>query len=232
MNDTATKDLSATERRVAAAKANADHLGERVERRARETRDDRAAADRERKRQAKALRRDLRPRTSDGVGPTPHTRRQRRDSGLQAMMNAGLIWPEMRDAAAEIEEVFHAQTAGLMAKGRDYGAARGRSTASVNDRLSLAYALRYKPWADELSAAYKAGGRPALAITVAIVIDDMTLTQAERDFHMRRIVIQHIVRRSLLRYAEISRRVAPGATERLDREHPDAARGARIPLAA
>jgi hypothetical protein len=72
VNDTATKALSATERRVAAAKASADQLGERIERRARETRDDRLAADRERKRQAKALRRDLRPRTSDGIGPTPH----------------------------------------------------------------------------------------------------------------------------------------------------------------
>lgn len=220
--------------RLALAKADADRLGARIERRARESRDHRTATDLERKRQAHKLQRSMREvvthRDAKDRG-TPGTRRQRSDSGLRAMMNAGLIWSEMRDAATEIEEVFLAQTAGLMSKGIDYSAATGRSCAA-SDHLSLAYALRYKPWADELSAAFKVGGRPALAITVAIVIDDMTMRQAEQDFGMRRATIQHLVRRSLLRYAEMARRVPEGSVAKLDRDHPEQARGARVKLAA
>lgn len=226
---------SLANRRLAQAKADADRLGERVERRARESRDHRTAADRERKRQAHKLQRSMREvvthRDAKDRG-TPGTRRQRLDSGLRAMMNSGLIWAEMRDAATEIEEVFLAQTAGLMSKGVDYSAAGGRSVRPTSDRLSLAYAMRYKPWADELSTAFKAGGRPALAITVAIVIDDMTMRQAEQDFGMRRATIQHLVRRSLLRYAEMARRVPEGSIAKLDRDHPEQARGARVKLAA
>ncbi|MFD1330517.1 hypothetical protein ACFQ4O_00710 [Methylopila musalis] len=217
--------------RLAAAQAAADALGARVEAKAAASRVSREQAEAQRQQAARKLRRAMEDRPSHRNAQdrgAPGTRRQGQDSGLQSMSSRGLIWGEVAEAAAEIEAVFHMQTAGLMCRAADYSATPGRSMASRVDRHAMAYARRYKPWADELSAAWKAGGKPALAIVIALVIDDMTLRQAEQDFRMRRTTIQHIVRRSLLRYAEMMHRVPEGSVAALDRQHPEEARAAGV----
>lgn len=192
-----------TDAAVQRAITEADRLAAKVEDRARETAPVRAAADRNYRQQARALRKELRPKRVDGEGPTPHTRRQRRDSGLQAMLAAGLLTPEMLTAAQEIEQVFHAVTIGLRSRAGSLEPSSPGERMPMAEKTAWAYAKRYKPWADELSADRKRGGAPALAITVAVIIDDMTLTQAEQDFRMRRRTVQFWVRRSLARYAEL-----------------------------
>lgn len=183
-------------------KTFADAIGARVQRKAADGRLVAERRDVHYRRQARALRKELREFKVDGSGGTPHTRRQRRDSGMKSMMDSDLITSEMESAAQEIGRVFSAITIGMRLGAASLEPRSAGHRGPMVDKLAWAHASRYRPWADELSRDFKRGGVPALAITIAIVIDDMTLTQAERDFRMRRRAIQFWVCRSLIRYAE------------------------------
>ena len=63
----------------------------------------------------------------------------------------GLIEAEQYQAAHEIERVFHWATSGLQSRLSRLGMVRG-SGGDGSDPLQAAYATRYRPWADELSA--------------------------------------------------------------------------------
>lgn len=136
----------------------------------------------------------------------------------------------MRDAAQEIERVFHAQTSGLWCRGIDYSAVRGRPVEEISARLAMAYALRYKPWADQLDREMKQGGRQALAATIAIVIDDAAVRTVSLDLGMRKETVAFLVRRSLLLYAEFSGSVRKGATAAFCVRYAEEARAAKIPV--
>jgi hypothetical protein len=71
---------------------------------------------------------------------------------IENMLARGVITREQYEAANNIEEIFHAITAGLMTKASKLGEIRA-AASGISVPMLDAYVHRYRPWADEISGA-------------------------------------------------------------------------------
>lgn len=118
-----------------------------------------------------------------GPASRRNTRRARRCS-LQALHSAGSLDLEHLAAAAEIERVFLALTAGLFARARR-DAIRGGRPRDMTEAAAIAYGDRFRPWAATLSERHKAGGPPILEVVLDCVIDGLSLREIDQARHWR-----------------------------------------------
>ncbi|MEI9983487.1 MAG: hypothetical protein WDN69_09940 [Aliidongia sp.] len=84
-------------------------------------------------------------------GPNPLAVAKIMPPPLENLRARGLISTEQYNAACEIQRVFQWVTAGLKSRLTNFDTVRGTS-GDGSDPLQTAYANRYRPWADELSA--------------------------------------------------------------------------------
>lgn len=112
-------------------------------------------------------------------GPAPARNRKRvRRCALRSLHERGLIGLEQLAAAAEIERVFLALSAGLFATARRSEVRAGRPR-DLSEAAAIAHADRFRPWARALSEAHKAGGPPLMEVVLAVVIDGLSLREIE-----------------------------------------------------
>jgi hypothetical protein len=104
-------------------------------------------------------------------------RRTRRCS-LKALHEAGSLGLDHLAAAAEIERVFLALTAGLFARPRR-DAIRGSRPRDMTEAAAIAYGDRFRPWAATLSERHKAGGPPILEVVLDCVVDGLSLREID-----------------------------------------------------
>ncbi len=121
----------------------------------------------------------LKSRDAENWGPASrrNIRRSRR-CPLRALHEAGSLGLEELAAAAEIERVFLALTAGLFARPRQE-AIRGGRPRDITEAAAIAHADRFRPWATALSERHKAGGPPILEVVVDCVVDGLSLREID-----------------------------------------------------
>lgn len=112
-----------------------------------------------------------------GPAARRNTRRTRRCS-LKALHEAGSLGLDHLAAAAEIERVFLALTAGLFARPRRE-AIRGGRPRDMTEAAAIAYGDRFRPWAATLSERHKAGGPPILEVVLDCVVDGLSLREID-----------------------------------------------------
>lgn len=112
-------------------------------------------------------------------GPaTRRNMRRARRCSLKALHEAGSLDLEHLAAAAEIERVFLALTAGLFARPRR-DAIRGGRPRDMTEVAAIAYGDRFRPWAATLSERHKAGGPPILEVVLDCVVDGLSLREID-----------------------------------------------------
>ncbi len=112
-------------------------------------------------------------------GPaTRRNMRRARRCSLKALHEAGSLALEHLSAAAEIERVFVALTAGLFARPRQE-AIRGGRPRDMTEAAAIAYGDRFRPWAATLSERHKAGGPPILEVVIDCVVDGLSLREID-----------------------------------------------------
>lgn len=112
-----------------------------------------------------------------GPATRRNIRRSRRCS-LKALHEAGSLDLEHLAAAAEIERIFLALTAGLFARPRRE-AIRGGRPRDMTEAAAIAYGDRFRPWAATLSERHKAGGPPILEVVLDCVVDGLSLREID-----------------------------------------------------
>lgn len=112
-----------------------------------------------------------------GPAARRNARRTRRCS-LKALHEAGSLQLEHLAAAAEIERVFLALTAGLFARPRRE-AIRGGRPRDMTEAAAIAYGDRFRPWASTLSERHKAGGPPILEVVIDCAVDGLSLREID-----------------------------------------------------
>lgn len=112
-----------------------------------------------------------------GPAARRNMRRTRRCS-LKALHEAGSLDLEHLAAAAEIERVFLALTAGLFARARREEI-RGGRPRDMTEAAAIAYGDRFRPWAAALSERHKAGGPPILEVVLDCVVDGLSLREID-----------------------------------------------------
>jgi hypothetical protein len=118
-------------------------------------------------------------------GPaTQRNRRRARRCSLRALHEAGSLDLEHLAAAAEIERVFLALTAGLFARPRR-DAIRGSRPRDMTEAAAIAYGDRFRPWAATLSERHKAGGPPILEVVLDCVVDGLSLREIDQNRRWR-----------------------------------------------
>lgn len=200
-------------------KGIADALGARVQRKAAEGRPEAEKRHADYRRQAKALRRDLREVKANGEGPTPHTARQHRKTSFERMIESRAITPEMFEAAQEIERVYLAITGAVLVRSQSYERQDRSVGAQLAERTAVAYQLRYKPWADELSRRQKGCAWPMLEVVIDIVVDGRPLDTLDHERGWRKGISKFIVQWALLQYAEIAGWARRGSLRELESSH-------------
>jgi hypothetical protein len=90
------------------------------------------------------------------------------------MVERKRITSQEHDAAREIDRVFRFITQGLMAKAQMLARA-SRGVVPPSEVLAIAYAKRYKPWADVLTEQRNRHDDPTLEIVIAAVVDGWSM---------------------------------------------------------
>ncbi len=183
------------------------------------SRPEREARDREYARQAKALKRELRTTKVDGSGPTPHALRQHRKTSMERMIEKKQLHPEMIQAAQEIERIYLALTGAVLIRSQGYERQDRSAGAPLAERTAVAYHLRYKPWADELSRRKKGCAWPMLEVVVDVVVDGRSFDTIDQEHGWSHGVAKFIVRWALLDYAERAGWAKAGSRRELESDH-------------
>lgn len=137
-------------------------------------------------------------------GPAPARNRKRaRRCALRSLHERGLIGLEQLAAAAEIERVFLALSAGLFATARRSEVRSGRPR-DLSESTAIAHADRFRPWARALSEGHKQGGPPVLEVVLAVVIDGLSLREIETARRWRHGKAEAYLAEGLERYAAMA----------------------------
>lgn len=192
-------------RRLGEARAEVERHAERLVDKCAETRDERAKADRDYARQAKALARDLQPKLSGVDKGTPHTQRHHRKSSFDRLCDTRCVTGEMLQAAQEIERVYLAICGAVLVRAQTIGTAGLGAPRPMSDYVALAHARHYRPWADALASIRNRGGWPMLEIVIDVVIDGRQLRDVEKDKRLRNGAAKVALCWALLKYAVMAR---------------------------
>lgn len=118
------------------------------------------------------------PRDPATWGPAPADRPKPGPCPIQAMVDRGAITGPEHDAAREIDRVFRYITQGLMAKAQTL-ARQPRGEVSPSEAIAIAYAKRYKPWADALTEKRNRHDDPTLEVVISAVVDGMSMRELD-----------------------------------------------------
>lgn len=192
-------------RRQGEERAEVERHAQRLVDKCAETRTDRAKADRDYARQAKALARDLQPRLAGVDKGTPHTRRHMRKSSFERLCDSRCVTGGMLQAAQEIERVYLAICGSVVVRAQSLGSVGRGAPRPMSDHVALAHARHYRPWADALASIRNRGGWPMLEIVVDVVIDGRQLRDVEKDKRLRNGAAKTALCWALLKYAVMAR---------------------------
>jgi len=192
----------------------------------------RAEADAADAARARAIKKLLKPTRTDDAGPTRLTAIKQQPSSFERMLAAKEIDGTMLQAAQEIEAVVAAVAGSQMVKGYRIEPRSGGVATPLAERVAIAHARRYLPWARELTRRRDALRDPTLDCVLSVLVDRESCTSLDRRHRMASGRAKYLVRRGLLEYAQMAGWAPRDSVEKFDSEHRKFTRPARVSEAA
>jgi hypothetical protein len=169
---------------------------------------------------AKMISEALRETKVDGSGPTRLTTIKHQRTSFERMLISKEIDGTMLQAAQEISAVYMALCGALVMRGFSFEPKSRATAPPMAERIAIAHAKRYLPWAEALSSRARVGGPPTLAIVIDVVVDGRGCATLDRERNYMSGRTKYLVRRGLLEYAQMAGWAPRDALKKFDDENP------------